>query len=81
MQSTKREWSRKKQPVGPGGYTDRERELLVYLSKGFDVPGAAELMGLSRYTVADYVRSIFKKMNACTQAEAVYRAVKEGVIP
>lgn len=62
------------------GFTDRERDLLTLLSKGFTVVSAAERMGLSPHTLRGHVKVLFKKMDASTQAEAVYRALKEGII-
>lgn len=67
-------------PIDAKGFTTREKELLLLLSKGFRVPEAAEYIGISRHTMADHLKKVLKKTDACTQAEAVYRAVKEGVI-
>lgn len=74
----KRAWTR--HHVGPGGYTDRERDLLTLLAKGFTVVEAAERMQLSVHTLRENLKAIFVKAQASTQAEAVYRALKEGVI-
>lgn len=73
--------SRRKYPVGADGFNTRERELLVLLSKGFHIPEVATRMGVNRHTLAENLKNIFKKTGASTQAEAVYRAVKDGVIP
>lgn len=70
----------RKLPGGPGGFNERERELLNLLAKGFNVNEAAGMMGLNAHTLRDNLRVIFEKLQATTQAEAVYRAVKEGVI-
>lgn len=67
-------------PVGPDGYTERERQLLVLLSRGYRIPEASRLMGVNRNTLADTVKAILRKSDASTATEAVYRAVKEGVI-
>jgi len=66
--------------VGPDGFSDRERELLTLLAKGFSLNEAAERMTINAHTLRDNLRVIFEKLQATTQAEAVYRAVKEGVI-
>jgi len=70
----------RKAPAGPDGLTDRERELLTYLAKGFSLAESAERMTINANTLRDTMRVIFDKLQASTQAEAVYRAVKEGVI-
>lgn len=70
----------RKAPAGPDGFTDRERELLTYLAKGFSLAESAERMTINANTLRDTMRVIFDKLQASTQAEAVYRAVKEGVI-
>ncbi len=70
----------RKLPVRPDGFSDRERELLTLLAKGFSLNEAAERMTINAHTLRDNLRVIFEKLQATTQAEAVYRAVKEGVI-
>ena len=70
----------RKAPVGPDGFSDRERELLTLLAKGFSLNEAAERMSIIAHTLRDNLRVIFEKLQATTQAEAVYRAVKEGII-
>lgn len=70
----------RKAPAGPDGFTDRERELLTYLAKGFSLAESAERMTINANALRDTMRVIFDKLQASTQAEAVYRAVKEGVI-
>ena len=67
-------------PTRPDGFTPREHELLVLLSKGYRATEAAQRMHISKHTATDYLRQILTKLDASTQAEAVYRAVKEGVI-
>lgn len=69
-----------KPPVGPDGFTDRDRELLTMLAKGYNLSESAERMAINVNTLRDSLRTIFEKLQATTQAEAVYRAVKEGVI-
>lgn len=66
--------------VGAGGYTDRERDLLTLLAKGFTVVEAADRMDVNVHTLRENLKAIFVKADASTQAEAVYRALKEGVI-
>lgn len=82
MQVTKRKrkYTSSKHPLAADGFSERERTLLTLLARGFHLPDIADRLGVSRHTLADNLRSIFDKTAASTQAEAVYRAVKEGVI-
>ncbi len=72
---------RPKNPLGEDGFCQVERDLLILLSKGFHMSEAASRLNVNRHTMADHLRRIFEKTGASTQAEAVYQAVKAGVIP
>jgi DNA-binding NarL/FixJ family response regulator len=72
--------NRKPLPLGKDGLNDRERELLLLLAKGYTVAEAAPRMQVNINTMRDAVRSIMDKLQASTHAEAVYRAVTEGII-
>lgn len=67
-------------PDVAGGLTDRELEVVQLASRGFSLPESAERIGISKFTATDAMHHAMKKLNACTQAEAVYRAVTEGII-
>lgn len=69
-----------KPAVGPDGFSDRERELLTLLARGYNLSESAERMAINVHTLRDSLTAAFKRLDASTQAEAVYRAVKEGVI-
>lgn len=71
---------RRKYAVAGNGFNQAEIDLLTYLAKGYDIPEAARFMGISKYTLCDYRKRVLKKLDACTQAEAVYQAVKRGII-
>jgi len=58
----------------------RERELLEYLARGLSSKEAARLMNLSPYTVADYVQSIYRKLQVRSRAEAVFEAIQARII-
>jgi DNA-binding NarL/FixJ family response regulator len=51
--------------------TNRESDVYELLSKGLPNKSIASQLGLSIYTVADYVKSIFKKMKIHNRSELI----------
>jgi DNA-binding NarL/FixJ family response regulator len=43
--------------------TERESEVLLRVAKGFTLPEIGVQLGLSRHTIADYVKQIYRKLN------------------
>lgn len=70
-----------KEPA-PGGeaLTARETEALGYLAKGMKVAELAEAMGITRHTASDYVKSVYRKLNVSSRAQATLHAVRMGLI-
>jgi DNA-binding NarL/FixJ family response regulator len=60
--------------------TPRESEVLTYLSKGFTIKEIASLMGIKWFTVNDHIKSIYKKLNVSSRAEAAVLATKHGLV-
>ncbi|MBL8324952.1 MAG: response regulator transcription factor [Rubrivivax sp.] len=60
--------------------TPRETEVLTYLSKGFTIKEIASLMGIKWFTVNDHIKSIYKKLNVSSRAEAAVLASKLGLV-
>ena len=60
--------------------TPREIEVLTYLSKGFTIKEIAGLMGIKWFTVNDHIKSIYKKLNVSSRAEAAVLASKQGLV-
>jgi DNA-binding NarL/FixJ family response regulator len=60
--------------------TPRESETLTYLSKGFTIKEIASLMGIKWFTVNDHIKSIYKKLNVSSRAEAAVLASKQGLV-
>ncbi|MDO9235018.1 MAG: response regulator transcription factor [Aquabacterium sp.] len=60
--------------------TPRETEVLTYLSKGFTIKEIAALMGIKWFTVNDHIKSIYKKLNVSSRAEAAVLASKQGLV-
>ena len=60
--------------------TPRETEVLTYLSKGFTIKEIAQLLGIKWFTVNDHIKSIYKKLNVSSRAEAAVLASKQGLV-
>ncbi len=60
--------------------TDRETEVLQRVAKGYTLPEIAVQLGLSRHTVAGYVKSMYRKLNVSSRAEAALVAARLGLI-
>ena len=58
---------------------EREREVLLRVAKGFTLPEIGVQLGLSRHTIADYVKQIYRKLNVSSRAEAALEAQRMGL--
>lgn len=67
-------------PMDHERLTPRESEVLTYLSKGFTIKEIANLMGIKWFTVNDHIKSIYKKLNVSSRAEAAVLASKQGLV-
>ena len=59
--------------------TDRENEVLLRVAKGFTLPEIGVQLNLSRHTLADYVKQIYRKLNVSSRAEAALEAQRMGL--
>jgi len=59
--------------------TDRENEVLLRVAKGFTLPEIAVQLNLSRHTISDYVKQIYRKLNVSSRAEAALEAQRLGL--
>lgn len=60
--------------------TAREVEILETLAKGFSYKEIARIRGVTFHTVNDHLKEIYKKLSVNSRGEAVYEAVKAGLI-
>jgi len=60
--------------------TEREREVLTLVAKGLTLNQVADMLGISRHTTAGYVKTIYRKLNISSRAEAVAEASRLGLI-
>lgn len=60
--------------------TAREREVLVLVSKGCRLPELAERLQISRHTVSDHLKHIYRKLKVNSRAEATLEAARMGLV-
>jgi DNA-binding NarL/FixJ family response regulator len=60
--------------------TPREREVLVLVSKGCRLPELVDRLQISRHTVSDHLKSIYRKLNINSRAEATLEAARLGLV-
>jgi DNA-binding NarL/FixJ family response regulator len=60
--------------------TERETEVLQRVAKGYTLPEIARQFELSRHTVADYIKQVYKKLNVSSRAEAALEAARRGLV-
>ncbi|HWV38744.1 MAG TPA: response regulator transcription factor [Vulgatibacter sp.] len=72
-------------PNGPGvadgrtPLTRREREVLGLLAKGITYEEAARMLGISLGTIQSHVKSLYRKLEVTSKAEAAAEAVRRGL--
>lgn len=59
--------------------TRREREVLALLARGTTYDDAARLLGISLGTVQSHVKSLYRKLEVSSKAEAAAEAVRRGL--
>jgi DNA-binding NarL/FixJ family response regulator len=59
--------------------TERENEVLLRVAKGYTLPEIGVQLNLSRHTIADYVKQIYRKLNVSSRAEAALEAQRLGL--
>jgi len=60
--------------------TEREKEVLAKLSRGFNFAEIAEILAISPHTVTSHVKHIYRKLAVRSRSEAVYEAMQLGLI-
>lgn len=60
--------------------TAREQEVLKLIAKGLNRADVAQLLGLSKHTVSDYIKIIYRKLDVSSRAEATLEAERLGLV-
>ena len=66
--------------VDDSGLSEREREVLLFIAKGFTVGEIANMLHLSAHTVATHVKHIYRKLAVHSHTEAVFEAGRMGLL-
>jgi len=66
------------QPVSP--LSVRETEVLRLVAKGLSRHEVGELLGISPNTVAGHVKTVYRKLNISSRAEAAQEAIRLGLM-
>lgn len=60
--------------------TKREFEVLELLARGYTYLNVGVKLGISTHTVHAHIRKIYKKLQVNSRSEAVYKAVRKGLV-
>ncbi len=60
--------------------TERETDVLQRVAKGYTLPEIAQQFGLSKHTIADHIKQIYRKLNVSSRAEAALEAARRGLV-
>ncbi|MBL8516668.1 MAG: response regulator transcription factor [Betaproteobacteria bacterium] len=60
--------------------SDREREILKLVAKGFNFGEIGGILGISPHTVTSHIKKIYRKMAVHSRGEAVYEAQRMGLL-
>ena len=63
-----------------GTLTDRERDVLIFVSKGETRDRTAKLLGIGRTTVESHIKRIHAKLDVETTIESAVIAAKAGIV-
>ncbi len=66
-------------PVVEEALTPREREVLGLLARGFTLTDIARQLEISRYTVGDHVKNLYRKLDISSRAQAALHAQRFGL--
>lgn len=61
--------------------TTREEQVLMVIAQGLSLNAAAAELQISRHTVGDHVKNIYRKLDISTRAEAALEASRLGILP
>ena len=64
----------------PEKLTDRQVNILKFVSQGFSSKEISEKLDISYYTVTTHIKNIYSKLQVNSRTEALHEAVKLGII-
>ena len=60
--------------------TERETQVLQRVAKGYTLPEIAQQLGLSRHTIGDHIKQVYRKLDVSSRAEAALEAARRGLV-
>ena len=63
-----------------GKLTNRETQILKLIARGYLLSEVADELSISKHTVSNHNRNIYRKLSARSRTEAVYNALSNGII-
>lgn len=68
-------------PAEPGddGLSEREKQTLALISRGYRNSDVAGQLGIAESTVASHIKSIYRKLGISSRAEAAWHATRLGL--
>lgn len=60
--------------------TERETDVLQRVAKGYTLPEIALQFSLSKHTIGDYIKQVYRKLNISSRAEATLEAARRGLV-
>lgn len=69
-----------KETVDDTHLTNRERDVLALIAKGYTTAKVAEYLNITRNTASGYVKVIYRKLNISSRAEAALEASRRGIV-
>lgn len=70
----------KPEPLDESGLTAREIEVLTLIARGHTLKDVGKALAISRFTVGDHVKMIYRKLNVASRAEAALQAARLGIV-
>ena len=64
----------------PAALSDRERQVLNLIAKGYSYIEVGQALGISPHTVTGHVKHLYRKLAVGTRGEAVFEAANQGLI-
>jgi DNA-binding NarL/FixJ family response regulator len=64
----------------PAALSERERQVLNLIAKGYSYIEVGQALGISPHTVTGHVKHLYRKLAVGTRGEAVFEAANQGLI-
>ncbi len=64
----------------PSPLSEREQQILTLVARGYSNREIADLTSLSRFTIEDYTKSIYRKLAVSSRTAAVFEAHAKGLL-